>query len=505
MTSGTEGWLEKLVDKKIPVLKLRREQMLEILEDEDRSLSDCQPILLSDPLMTASLFKDMNLQRVKDNRLQVTTVSSLLSLMGVPRLIEAVRAMPAIEEMGLPAASIRGIEKCLKQSWYCTWFAMKWVTDREVKEPEEVHVAAILQSVPELMLWCYGGDAMLKINHYAYYECGVYYEEVAKVLGCNKREIGVKLAEKWALPELACFGFETKFNAFTHATAIGLAAVLARICQHGWYGADLDFFREKASHYFGEAESKASSRLHQQLLELADDELAMDYRPVACMLIYTDDKKYPEKEFCLASLLKQAEPVKQTKTKPEAVQEQPETGQVTAARKEKQIDQQKLASEVKQIKQLVQQKAGLNDLVKQTLLTLHNTLCFQRVCFLLLAPDRSKLVSKVNLFSEPADDSLKKLAIDVKEKNLFSHLMGKPQSFRLSNENFEKIWVAVPGTVKSLTHSERFCCASVYSMGKPLGLIYVDDGGKEISGDVFKLFQQLVMMLNKGLELLSKK
>jgi len=502
MTLGLDGWLKELADKKIPVLKHRREQMLDFLQNEEqRSLSECAPILLSDPLMTANLFRCMNQQRVKDNRLAVTTVSSLLSLFGAPKLVQEIKAMECIEDLGLPEENLRGIENCLKQGWYCTWFAMKWVTDREIKEPEEVHVAAALQSVPELMLWCYGGDAMLRINHHAYYECGVYYEEVAKVLGCNKREIGVPLAEKWALPELVGLGFETKFNAFTHATAIGLAAVLARICQHGWYGPDMVFFHEKATHYFGEEENKVAIHLHRQLLELAEEEMELGYRAVVSMLIYTDDKKYPEPEYCLKSL-QQSEPevVPEPKPKPEVATEP--VVQETAVAGE--LDKKQFASDVDSLKQLVKDKAGFNDVLRQTVLTVHKTLKFQRVVFLMLAPDQASLVSKLSLHANADDQSLKQLVIDLKSKGLFKQIMIKPQAFCLSQRNVEKFWPMVPGAVKSVTHAESFCAVSVFSGAKSLGMIYADNNGADISVELFKAFQQITMMLNKALELMQK-
>jgi len=498
MTLGLDGWLKELADKKIPILKHRRDQMLEILHDESRhSIAECQPILLSDPLMTANLFRRMNQQRAKDNRMPITTVSSLLSLFGSSRLVQELKAMVCVEDLGLPEENLKGIQHCLKQGWYCSWFAMKWVTDRGAREPEEVQVAAVMQSVPELMLWCYGGDALPQVNHRAYCECKTYYEEVANVLGCNKRAIGQQLAKQWHLPELVEFGFETKFNAYTHATAIGLAAVLARICQHGWYGPDMEFFHQKATHYFGELENRAAIHLHRQLLELVDEEVERGYRPVAALLLCTDEKQYPESEYCLKSL-QQSEP--ETAPTAEAAPEPV----VQEAATEEGLDKKKFASDVDSLKQLVKDKAGFNDVLKQTVLTVHNTLKFQRVAFLMLAPDQASLVTKLNLHVNAEDQSLKQLGIDLKSKGLFKHIMTKPQAFCLSQRNFEKFWPMVPGAVKSITHAESFCAVSVFSGVKPLGMIYADNSGDDIPADLFKAFQQITMMLNKALALMQK-
>lgn len=495
MTLGLDGWLEKLANKKIPVLKHRRDQMLEILHDEKHSLSQCLPVLLSDPLMTAQLFRRMNQQRVKDRRLPITTASSLLSLFGSSRLIQELKAMVCIEDLGLPEENLHGIEKCLKQGWYCTWFAMKWTTDRGVKEPEEIHVASVMQSVPELMLWCYGGDALPQLGHRAYCECKTYYLEVPNVLGCHKRQIGQKLAEQWELPELVGFAFETEFNAYTHATAIGLAALLARICQHGWYGSDMAFFHEKSTHYFGELENRAAMHLHRQLLELVDEEIELGYRPVASMLLFTDDKKYPEAEYCLKSL-------QQDQETPGQVKGTEKPGSVEAVSAAAVVDQKQFAADIDGFKALVKEQAGFNDILKKTVLTLHKTLHFQRVAFLMVTPDQT-LINKLNLHADN-DDRLKQFKVDLRNKGLFKQLLAKPQAFCLNRRNFEKFWPAVPGAVKSLTQSESFCMVSIFSAEKPIGMIYADNAGADIDPDLFKAFQQMTMMLNKALTLLKK-
>jgi len=503
MTLGIEGWLDKLADKKIPILKSRRDQMLELLTDEKASLAECNPIVLSDPLMAANLFRRMNQQRLKDNRLPITTVSSLLSLFGNARLLQEIKTMVCVEDLNLPAVNLHGIESCLKQSWYCTQFAMRWVSDRGVKEPEEVHVAAVLQSVPELMLWCYGGDALPRIHHRAYYECKVYYEEVEKELGCGKRKIGCALAEIWALPELAGFGFETKFNAYTHGTAIGLAAVLARICQHSWYGSDMEFFHKKATHYFGELENKVAIHFHRQLLSMVDDELELGYRPVAFMLLFTDDKKYPEQKYCLASEIKTETAVKQkAPQKPEAESKSEPVNKKADVQESFEAD--KFSKDSEQLKQLLKEKAGFNDLFKHTILSVHKTLGFERVVFLVSNPDKTKMVTKLNLFSGQADDSLKQFEIDMRVKGLFNQVMLKPQAFCLNANNYQKFWKAIPGKVKSSIQVESFCAVSIFSGDKPVGMIYADKLNTAITPELFKAFQQITMMLNKALEILKK-
>lgn len=489
MISGLKGWLDQLADKQIPILQHRRDQALEILNDEARSASECRSIILSDPGMAANLLKVINKERSKALRLPITTVTSLISLLGVPRLKSEIESMTCIDDMGLPEKNLKGIQRCLKQSWYCSQFAMTWVMDRDVREPEEVHLASILQCLPELMLWSYGEDAMQRIEHLAYYECLDYYGEVSHVIGCHKREIGVALAEKWFLPELVGFGFESAYNSFTNGTAVALAALLARLCLHGWYGKDMTFFLHKAMHYFGEDEIRTLHHLHQQALSMVDDEVELGYRPVAALLLSTNHERIPELEYYL-----------QTEKKEESVQQVAEVETPVV----KGFDPVLLTKDVEQFKEIIKSQAKMNDLLKHVLLSLHDTVLFERVNFLLLSADKLKLDSKMNKSSNAADDSLKQFSIELTQKSLFGLLMKKPQAFSLNKNTYEKYWGLVSGKVKTAIQVDRFCVASIFYGPKPLGMIYADKLQDKISPDDFKAFQQLTMMLNKGLEIILK-
>ena len=493
MIIGLKSWLKELADKQIPILRQSRDQALEILYDDERSSSECSNIILSDPGMMANLFKVMNQQRKKAGRLPITAVSSLISLYGITKLIKEIEAMTCIEELSLPDRNLKGVQSCLKQNWYCTQFALKWVMDRDVREPEEVHVAAVLQSLPELMLWCYGGDILPVIEHRAYYLCGDYYYEVEKALGCHKREIGFSLVQKYYLPEIAGFGFESKYNAYTHGTAVALAALLARLCQHGWYGTDMNFFLGKAAHYFGERDNAASSRIRQQVLDLADVEFELDYRPIASMLLYTDIEKHSEAEYYLAS--EDQGEVTETKEAPD---------ETLATENISSINKALFAKDLNQLKTLVKEKGNLSDLVKLVLLSLHSTLRFSRVSFLALSADKTKLQAKVNIVGSGLDESTKKLLIDLKSPSLFSAAMKKPQAFTLNKTNREKHWSNIPGNIKSLIYVDSFCIASIYSGKTAIGMVYADMMDEDVSAEFSKAFQTITMMLNKALELRAK-
>jgi len=499
MKLGLNGWLEKLANKKIPVLKYRRDQALEILNDESLSASDCRGIILSDPGLAANLLRIMNRERVKAKRMPITTVSSLISLFGVPRLLKEIQAMTCIEDLNLPEANLNGVQRCLKQSWYCVQFSMRWALDRDVREPEEINLAASLQCLPELMLWCYGDDSMSQIEHLAYCKCKDYFEEVSTVLGCHKRQIGAALAEKWHLPEVACFGFETEYNSYTNGTAVGLASLLARLCQHGWYGRDMTFFLHKAMHYFGEDEVKTLKHLHQQALDLAEDEIEQGYRPVSSLLLNTNLERLSEAEYCLPEVA--APTVKKTEVKKTVVQDE-----VLVEEKEKisAIDPQKLSNGIDQLKNLIKEKAGLNELIKHVILELHDAVGFNRISFFVLSADKKKLEAKICKGSDGSEEPLKQLKIALIGKDLFSLVLTKPQAFWLNKTNYEKYWGAISGHTKTAIQVDSFCVASIYYGSKLLGMIYADNLDQVTEPEKFKAFQKMCMMLNKGLELMAK-
>ncbi|MDH5423539.1 MAG: HDOD domain-containing protein [Gammaproteobacteria bacterium] len=501
MISGLNSWLDQLADKKIPILKQQRDQTLAILNDEGRSASECRAIILTDPGMAANLLKVMNRSRLKEGRLEITTISSVISLFGVSRLRDEIHAMTCLQDMDLAEANQMGIQRCLKQSWYCEQFVMKWVGDRDVREPEEVQLAAILQCLPELMFWCYGGDVMPRIEHQSYYECRNYYDVVSRVLGCHKREIGAALAKKWCLPEIACFAFESSYDSYTNATAVGLAALLSRLCLHGWYGRDMAFFLQKAMHYFGENAAKTARHLHQQALDMAGNELALGYRPVASLLVASNLERHPEPEYYLAS---EQKPENKPQSKPQKPVVKEASDVDASGLAAKRIDPLLLSRDLEQFKKLLKQQAKMNELLKHVILSLHDTLQFGRVSFLLLSADKLKLEAKITKSSNAKDDSFGQLTIELKKQSLFSLLMNKPQAFSLNKNNYEKYWALISGKTKTDIQVDRFCAAAIFYGSKALGVIYADKPQADISTEDFKAFQQLTMLLNKGLDVLSK-
>ncbi|MDH5392988.1 MAG: HDOD domain-containing protein [Gammaproteobacteria bacterium] len=497
MISGINSWLDNLANKPIPIFRHRRDQALAILKDDERASSECLPVILADPGMAANLFRHINQSREKSNRIQITNVSSLISLLGVSRLIEEITAMICVEELNLPEARLKGIQRSLKENWYCRLFARQWLMDRGVHETEEVQVAAQLQMLPELMLWCYGDDVMSTIAHKSYFECLDYEQQSNELLGCDQRDIGDALVQKWFLPELAGFAFQSNYDNYTHATAVALAARLARICQHGWYGSDMQSFHQHAMHYFGENINKTGQYLNQQMLKLTAEETDLSYRPVAFWFALTDLQKHPQAEYQMASLVA---PAKQSAGQ--------ETGTPIAEQYDAVVsgfDQVKVNNDIELLNNLIKQGADLNSLVKSVVLSLHKTLEFNRVSFLALSSDRLKLESKINLNAKGAGESLKKFEINLKVPDLFAALMKKPQTFVLNENNREKYWEKISGVVKTKIQVENFCVVSIFIGSRPLGVIYADKMDHAIAEEYYRAFQKITMILNRGLALLAQK
>lgn len=497
MISGINSWLDELADKPIPILKHRRDQALAILKDDERASSECQPVILSDPGMAANLFRQINQKREKANRIPISNISSLISLLGVSRLIQEISSMTCVEELNLPEINMKGIRRRLKESWYSSQFATHWLIDRGITETEEMQVAAHLQMLPDLMLWCYGDDVMPKIEHNAYYECMDYQQQVNEILGCDKNEIGAALVQKWYLPEMAGFSFESKCDNFTHGTAVALATKLARICQHGWYGKEMQDFHKIAMHYFGEDSNKTARYLNQQLLALTADEMDLSYRSVASLFVLTNHKPYPEFEYRIAS---EVAAVKDLAEKQAAAKLPEETVLPVAG-----LSQEKLNNDIELLNNLIKQNADLNSLIKSVVLSLHKTLELSRVSFLALSVDKMKLESKINLNLKNSSESLKGFEISLKVPDLFSVLIKKPQAFFLSEANREKYWQKISGAVKTKIQTDSFCAVSVFVGDRPLGIIYADKTDAVIEKEYYLAFQKITMILNRGLAYLAQK
>jgi|GEM_PF-3309360 len=299
MTQGLVQWQKKLSDKQLPILMRTKTDVQALIDQSQLSVMQYAAPIVYDAGFSARIFRHVNTQRKSSGKNPLTTMGNVLSHLGQSAFQNFLDATPLLEDLDLPEKNIQGYMRVMGQACHASLQATDWALQRNVAETEETQLAALLQNTTELILWCYGGDVMPKIEELCYVNKVSYEKATASVLGCGMRELGSKLAAEWNLPEMAVDGLITKQDNFTLATGVSLASELSRIVALDWYGKNAKSVIQCIAKYKGKSEVEIERRLHLITVNVNDVLIARGYAAPAFSLFMLADDNYKYPQFIL--------------------------------------------------------------------------------------------------------------------------------------------------------------------------------------------------------------
>jgi hypothetical protein len=119
-----------------------------------------------------------------------------------------------------------------------------------------------------------------------------------------------------------------------------------------------------------------------------------------------------------------------------------------------------------------------------------------RVVFAMLNQDRTRLRTRLALGGKP-EDGLRRLDLDLSQKNLFTALMGKPQSLWLNRDNAKSYQGYLPPALRRLMGAHGAYMMSLFVRDRPLGLLYGD--GSSLSEQGYRQFRDLCLEASEAL------
>ncbi len=299
---GVAEWRGMLTDKSFPILAITKKNIERLIGNSQLSITQYAGPVLYDAGFTAQVFRQVNPQRDKAGRRPLTTLDNALSHLGQEAFKVFLKKTDVFEQLELPQANRQGYLRVMQQACHAGLQARDWSQQRNVMQPEETQVAALLQSVTELMLWRYGDDVMPRIEQLAYVEKQPYSESAKQVLGCSMKQLGYALAEAWALPEMALDGLSERADDFTLATGVSLASEVARRAELNWYGEAMQQLIERIARYKGKQEGEIERRLHLNAVAFSDEMLAHGFKSPSRLLPMLADDQYVYDEFRLSAV-----------------------------------------------------------------------------------------------------------------------------------------------------------------------------------------------------------
>jgi len=540
MQHGLTQWQTLLSDKPLPMLHRTKNDVQALIDQTQLSITQYVAPIVYDAGFSAQLFRFVNTQRVNSGKNPLTTLGNVLSHLGQSAFQRFLNKAPLLESLNLPEKNVQGYMRVMGQACHAALQAAQWAQQRNVVQTEETQLAALLQNITELSLWCYGGDAMPKIEALCYVNKQGYEAAAKTVLGCGMRELGAKLATQWNMPEMASDGLITRQDNFTLATGVSLAAELARIVALNWYGKDATQIIQRIAKHKGKAEAEIERALHLNTVNVNDVLLNKGFAAPAKQLFLLADDNYnypqfafekeaetkaPEKEAVKSTAMRKAivEKIRvnklaeenkltekgvinapRVKIKEPALQSEkiennsPEVkpDETKAATKKVSISKE-LAAAIKAFQLMVAQAKPAHDLIEQAVKTC--LLCgVQRAVFVVKLPKKELLVPRFSAQSSE-DIGIKNLKIPINNPHVFSLLMEKNRNLFLNKTNFSKYWNSIPDPVKLSIGVKSFFAVSIFVNNHAVGLMYADKIKGELTQTEFSQFQGICRLLSKGI------
>jgi len=559
MQQGLAHWQSFLTDKPQPILARTKTDVQALIDQAQLSITQYVAPIDYDAGFSAFLFSYVNTQRQSAGKNPLTTMANVLSHLGQEKFQQLLNQMPLLDSLNLSEKNIAGYMRVMGQSCHAALQASQWAQQRHVVDTEEMQLATLLQNITELMLWCYGNDAMPKIEEQCYVKKQTYEQAAKQVLGCGMRELGAALAEKWNLPEMATAGLQTQQKDFTLATGVSLASELARIVSINWYGKDAAQIIQRIAKYNGKekAEGEAEHQLHLNAVNVNDILINKGYAAPAKSLFLLADDDYIDPQFKLdgpprekvvakqepkLSEDKQAErqrileKIKARKRADNSVNDKvdnaenikpkktnklvstsaeikskitPDKASKPAVKKQPEKNKppvsQELAASIKEFQLMVAQAKPTQDLIEKAVQTC--LLCgVQRSCFFIKLSNKDILVVKYSA-QISNDIEIRNLKIPINKPHVFALLMEKSRNLFLNKDNAGKYWRSIPESVKLAIGAKSFFAMSVFVNDHAIGLMYADKVKGELTQAEFLQFQGVCRLLSKGIvqSVLNKK
>lgn len=247
-SGGLEHWVAVLTRADLPVLKQTARDLAALREDARRlNTHSIAEVVTRDPIMTVKLLRHLQQNKHKKQTAEVVQVEQALLMLGIEPFFSKVTPEPLVEDVlkshiaALPPA-LRAVHRSLRAAEY----AKDWAVQLRDLRYEEVHIAALLHDIGEILMWCFAPEPMLEIRNLQQKDKTLRSHDVQRqVLGFELVELQRELVVQWGLPQLLSTLMNDSHSDQPRVRNVVLAVNLARHSANGWDDAALpDDFRD---------------------------------------------------------------------------------------------------------------------------------------------------------------------------------------------------------------------------------------------------------------------
>ena len=480
MPNSLEQWVEDLRAKDLPVLS-RTAAALASLPPRANSLTAAEiaKVVYRDPLMTLKVLTVVNGMRRGRITSDITTVEHAVMMFGINPFFARFQRLATVEEgLGQDGATFVELIKVIARARHAAHLAWDWAVLRQDVRADEVYIAASLQHMGEMALWCFAPEQGLRARRLMRLNGTDMPTTFREVMGFDLGEFQMALGRAWNLPETYLDFMDPQNASRSRVLEATLAASIAGRAETGWYGEGLLKDMEAVATLLHMGEGETVARIHQQSVLAAREWEWNEVPPAAAWLpmlpgpwpAEPEEGEPPARSVCLAP--------------------HPEVERAM----------------VKEIDAHMDGTLDLHELMTLVLKGMHEGLGLERVLFALLAADLAKVKAKYVLGAE-RDSPLRRFEFGMNPpSHLFARLMDKMQGVWFRAANREQLEPLLPPSIRGMIGEGEFYAMSVHVHDKPVGLFYGDrrHGACELDTHSYEEFKSLCLKAAQGLAHLAK-
>ena len=234
------AWLSLFGAAEMPILRQTARRLDEARRHIDRvSGRDITDIVLQDPLLAIRVLAYIQSFASKHLRSDITNIASAVMMLGVEPFFRKFENPITIETMlSRKPQALLGVLQVIMRTQRASRYAHDWAFARHDMNVEEVALAALLNDLAEVLLWCFAPEQAIEIRSRLLAEKTLRSSSVQReVLGLALDELQLALCHAWHLPELLTTLMDSGSAQLPRVQNVKLAVDLARHSVDGWTNA----------------------------------------------------------------------------------------------------------------------------------------------------------------------------------------------------------------------------------------------------------------------------
>lgn len=457
MSTSIQEILKRLGPEDLPILSVSAAEFAKLATRGERAdPHEIGDVVLHDPFFTLNLLRTMGTRKRGRLAGEITTVEHAIMMIGAKPLFTHF-AQPTLIENQFKAnpRALLQLRRALSRAHHAACQARDWAIARQDIESEEVYIAASLNDIAEQILCYLAPELAEKLSEEIRRDPAATRAAQHNALGFDLAALHAEIVRVFQWPSLLQELTDPTHMEKPRAMNVQLAASVARHAEFGWQGAALERDMEAVA----------------ALLRLPVDEtIARIHRTAALAARAWQWYKAPP----AARWLPLIPPTSAT-----PVNAPPSSPALNTT-----------AEVMAWAMRALQEQAGLS-----------------RAVFALRTPDGKYLRGKFTV-GAAADTPFAQFELVLDTPHLLAHLLNKPQSVWLNQQNRENLQHFLTPELTQLIGSGEFFASSLFLGAKPFGLFYGDRRGTKagaLDEASYQAFKAIGTKVSQALNQLAEK